>query len=73
MASPPATATTVVDPTPLDRFLARPRLTALLGALTIAFSAVLVRLAEYLECPLPRVPGDVERLAVTPLLLARLG
>jgi len=43
----PATATTATaDPTPIDRLLARPRLTALLGALTIAFSAVLVRLAE---------------------------
>jgi drug/metabolite transporter (DMT)-like permease len=40
------TATADPDPTPLDRLLARPRLTALLGALTIAFSAVLVRLAE---------------------------
>lgn len=46
MASPPATATAVADPTSIDRLLARPRLTALLGALTIAFSAVLVRLAE---------------------------
>jgi drug/metabolite transporter (DMT)-like permease len=46
VASPPATAIAVADPTPIDRLLARPRLTALLGALTIAFSAVLVRLAE---------------------------
>ncbi|HET6505460.1 MAG TPA: DMT family transporter [Baekduia sp.] len=47
MAWTPATATTATaDPTPIDRLLARPRLTALLGALTIAFSAVLVRLAE---------------------------
>lgn len=44
MAAPTTTAT--ADPTPLERLLARPRLTALLGALTIAFSAVLVRLAE---------------------------
>lgn len=40
------TTTATADPTPIDRLLARPRLTALLGALTIAFSAVLVRLAE---------------------------
>jgi drug/metabolite transporter (DMT)-like permease len=39
-------ATATADPTPLDRLLERPRLTALLGALTIAFSAVLVRLAD---------------------------
>jgi drug/metabolite transporter (DMT)-like permease len=44
VASSPTTAT--ADPTPLERLLARPRGTALLGALTIAFSAVLVRLAE---------------------------
>jgi drug/metabolite transporter (DMT)-like permease len=42
----PTTATATADATPIDRLLARPRLTALLGALTIAFSAVLVRLAE---------------------------
>jgi drug/metabolite transporter (DMT)-like permease len=40
------TTTATADPTPFERLLARPRLTALLGALTIAFSAVLVRLAE---------------------------
>jgi drug/metabolite transporter (DMT)-like permease len=40
------TTTATADPTPLDRLLERPRLTALLGALTIAFSAVLVRLAD---------------------------
>lgn len=41
-----AWTTTTANATPIDRLLARPRLTALLGALTIAFSAVLVRLAE---------------------------
>lgn len=47
MASSTTTATTApADPTPFERLLARPRATALLGALTIAFSAVLVRLAE---------------------------
>lgn len=40
------TTTATADATPLHRLLARPRLTALLGALTIAFSAVLVRLAS---------------------------
>lgn len=43
MASTTTTAT--AGPTPFERLLARPQLTALLGALTIAFSAVLVRLA----------------------------
>jgi drug/metabolite transporter (DMT)-like permease len=39
-------ATATAGPTPIEQLLGRPRLTALLGALTIAFSAVLVRLAE---------------------------
>jgi drug/metabolite transporter (DMT)-like permease len=47
VASSTTTATTATaDPTPFERLLAHPRGTALLGALTIAFSAVLVRLAE---------------------------
>lgn len=41
MAGPTATAAT-----PLEQLVARPRATAILGALAIAFSAVLVRLAE---------------------------
>lgn len=41
-----APATAPADPTVFEQLLSRPRLTALLGALTIAFSAVLVRLAE---------------------------
>jgi drug/metabolite transporter (DMT)-like permease len=42
VAHPPATA----EPTPLEQLVARPRATAVLGALAIAFSAILVRLAE---------------------------
>lgn len=41
-----ATAVAPADPTRFEQLLSRPRATALLGALTIAFSAVLVRLAE---------------------------
>jgi drug/metabolite transporter (DMT)-like permease len=41
VAGPTATAAT-----PLEQLVARPRATAILGALAIAFSAVLVRLAE---------------------------
>ena len=41
-----ATTTTAPAPTLLDRLVARPRAMALLGALAIAFSAILVRLAE---------------------------
>jgi drug/metabolite transporter (DMT)-like permease len=44
VASPPTTAT--APPTPLEQLAARPRAMAVLGALAIAFSAVLVRLAE---------------------------
>jgi drug/metabolite transporter (DMT)-like permease len=39
-------ATTAPAPTPLEQLVARPRAMAVLGALTIAFSAVLVRLAD---------------------------
>jgi drug/metabolite transporter (DMT)-like permease len=42
VAQPTATA----EPTPLEQLVARPRATAVLGALAIAFSAILVRLAE---------------------------
>jgi drug/metabolite transporter (DMT)-like permease len=41
-----ATTTTAAAPTLLDRLVARPRAMAVLGALAIAFSAILVRLAE---------------------------
>ena len=41
-----ATTTTAAAPTVLDRLVARPRAMAVLGALAIAFSAILVRLAE---------------------------
>jgi drug/metabolite transporter (DMT)-like permease len=39
------TTTATAPPTPLERLVARPRAMAVLGALAIAFSAVLVRLA----------------------------
>jgi drug/metabolite transporter (DMT)-like permease len=39
-------ATTATAPTPLESLVARPRGMAVLGALAIAFSAILVRLAE---------------------------
>jgi drug/metabolite transporter (DMT)-like permease len=39
-------ATTATAPTPLESLVARPRAMAVLGALAIAFSAILVRLAE---------------------------
>jgi drug/metabolite transporter (DMT)-like permease len=42
----PVAATTAVAPTRLDALLARPRATAAMGALAIAFSAILVRLAD---------------------------
>jgi len=38
--------TATAEPTPLEQLVARPRATAVLGALAIAFSAILVRLAE---------------------------
>jgi drug/metabolite transporter (DMT)-like permease len=41
-----ATTTTAPAPTLLDRLVARPRAMAVLGALAIAFSAILVRLAD---------------------------
>jgi drug/metabolite transporter (DMT)-like permease len=44
VASP--TTTAAAPPTPLEQLAARPRAMAVLGALAIAFSAVLVRLAE---------------------------
>jgi drug/metabolite transporter (DMT)-like permease len=40
------TATALAPTTPLERLVARPRALAVLGALTIAFSAILVRLAD---------------------------
>ena len=40
------TTTATADPTPLEHLAARPRAMAVLGALAIAFSAILVRLAE---------------------------
>jgi drug/metabolite transporter (DMT)-like permease len=44
VADPATTATTVA--TPLEQLVARPRAMAVLGALAIAFSAILVRLAD---------------------------
>jgi drug/metabolite transporter (DMT)-like permease len=41
-----ADTTAATAPTPLEQLVARPRAMAILGALAIAFSAVLVRLAE---------------------------
>jgi drug/metabolite transporter (DMT)-like permease len=40
-----ATPTAIAGPTPLEQLAARPRAMAILGALAIAFSAILVRLA----------------------------